>query len=111
MWEDRSTKTNYFKRILKIYEKILADEPKIIEAKYQEIQELYPQIKFSLGSENMIFQRPAQFQTAKKKHTGYLIYFHLYPVCYILHLWSELSPIKILFVFTIFCFQKLFYHR
>ena len=96
MWEDRSTKTNYFKRILKIYEKILADEPKIIEAKYQEIQELYPQMKFSLGSENMIFQRPAQFQTAKKKHTGYLIYFHLDPVCDILRDCEKKTVNKIL---------------
>ncbi|BEI59770.1 hypothetical protein Blut17040_07990 [Blautia luti] len=31
-------------RLLKIYEKIWADEPEMIEAKYQEIQELYPQV-------------------------------------------------------------------
>ena len=39
----------YFKRAFKIYEKIWADEPEMIEAKYQEIQELYPQIGFSIG--------------------------------------------------------------
>ena len=37
------------KRAFKIYEKIWADEPEMIEAKYQEIQELYPQIGFSIG--------------------------------------------------------------
>ena len=37
----------HFKRAFKIYEKIWADEPEMIEAKYQEIQELYPQIGFS----------------------------------------------------------------
>ena len=36
----------HFKRAFKIYEKIWADEPEMIEAKYQEIQELYPQIGF-----------------------------------------------------------------
>ena len=39
----------HFKRAFKIYEKIWADEPEMIEAKYQEIQELYPQIGFSIG--------------------------------------------------------------
>ena len=39
----------YFKRAFKIYEKIWADEPEMIEAKYQEIQELYPQIGFCIG--------------------------------------------------------------
>ena len=39
----------HFKRACKIYEKIWADEPEMIEAKYQEIQELYPQIGFSIG--------------------------------------------------------------
>ena len=32
----------HFKRAFKIYEKIWADDPEMIEAKYQEIQELYP---------------------------------------------------------------------
>ena len=32
----------HFKRACKIYEKIWADEPEMIKAKYQEIQELYP---------------------------------------------------------------------
>lgn len=39
----------HFKRAFKIYEKIWADEPEIIEAKYQEIQALYPQIGLSIG--------------------------------------------------------------
>ena len=39
----------HFKRAFKIYEKIWADEPEMIEAKYQKIQELYPQIGFSIG--------------------------------------------------------------
>ena len=39
----------HFKRAFKIYEKIWSDEPEMIEAKYQEIQELYPQIGFSIG--------------------------------------------------------------
>ena len=39
----------HFKRACKIYEKIWADEPEMIKAKYQEIQELYPQIGFSIG--------------------------------------------------------------
>lgn len=38
----------HFKRAFKIYEKIWADEPEMIEAKYQEIQELYPQIGFCI---------------------------------------------------------------
>lgn len=39
----------HFKKAFKIYEKIWADEPEMIEAKYQEIQELYPQIGFCIG--------------------------------------------------------------
>ena len=39
----------HFKRTFKIYEKIWADEPEMIEAKYQEIQELYPQIGLCIG--------------------------------------------------------------
>ena len=39
----------HFKRAFKIYEKIWADEPEMIKAKYQEIQELYPQIGFCIG--------------------------------------------------------------
>lgn len=34
----------HLKRSFKVYEKIWADEPEMIEAKYQEIQELYPQV-------------------------------------------------------------------
>ncbi|RHS79292.1 hypothetical protein DW952_03330 [Ruminococcus sp. AM44-9AT] len=39
----------HFKKAFKIYEKLWADEPEMIEAKYQEIQELYPQIGFCIG--------------------------------------------------------------
>ena len=41
----------HFKRACKIYEKIWADEPEMIKAKYQEIQELYPQVGFFLGQQ------------------------------------------------------------
>ena len=41
----------HFKRAFKIYEKIWTDEPEMIEAKYQEIQELYPQVGFFLGQQ------------------------------------------------------------
>ena len=43
----------HFKRAFKIYEKIWADEPEMIEAKYQEIQELYPQIGFCIGKKSI----------------------------------------------------------
>ena len=39
----------HFKKAFKIYEKIWTDEPEMIEAKYREIQELYPQIGFCIG--------------------------------------------------------------
>ena len=39
----------HFKKALKIYENIWSDEPELIEVKYQEIQELYPQVGFSIG--------------------------------------------------------------
>lgn len=45
----------HFKRAFKIYEKIWADEPEMIEAKYQEIQELYPQIGFCIGKIYPVF--------------------------------------------------------
>ena len=38
-----------FKKAFKIYEKIWADEPEMIEAKYREIQELDPHIGFTIG--------------------------------------------------------------
>ena len=41
----------YFKRVFKIYEKIWADEPEMIENKYLEIQGLYPQVGFFLGQQ------------------------------------------------------------
>ena len=41
----------HFKRAFKIYEKIWADEPEMIEAKYQKIQELYPQVGSFLGQQ------------------------------------------------------------
>lgn len=39
----------HFKKALKIYKNIWSDEPELIEAKYQEIQKLYPQVGFSIG--------------------------------------------------------------
>ena len=39
----------HLKRAFKVYEKIWADEPEMIEKKYQEIQVLYPQIGFCIG--------------------------------------------------------------
>ena len=41
----------HFKKAFKIYEKIWADEPEMIEAKYQKIQELYPQVGSFLGQQ------------------------------------------------------------
>ena len=41
----------HFKKAFKIYEKIWGDEPELIEAKYQEIQELFPQMGVSLAQE------------------------------------------------------------
>ena len=41
----------HFKRAFKIYEKSWADEPEMIEKKYQEIQELYPQVGLFLGQQ------------------------------------------------------------
>ena len=49
MTANLSQAKTHFKKAFKIYEKIWADEPELIEAKYQEIQELYPQIGFSIG--------------------------------------------------------------
>ena len=51
MTADLSQAKTHFKRTFKIYEKIWADEPQMIETKYQEIQELYPQIGFLLGQQ------------------------------------------------------------
>ena len=39
----------HFKKAMKIYEDVWADEPELIEEKYQEIQELYPQISIALA--------------------------------------------------------------
>ena len=41
----------HFKKAFKIYEKIWGDEPELIEAKYQEIQKLFPQMGVSLAQE------------------------------------------------------------
>ena len=51
MTANLSQAKTYFKRAFKIYEKTWADEPEMIEAKYQEIQELYPQVGFFLGQQ------------------------------------------------------------
>ena len=40
---------NHFKKAMKIYENVWADEPELIEEKYQEIQELYPQVGIALA--------------------------------------------------------------
>ena len=48
MTANLSQAKTHFKRAFKIYEKIWTDEPEMIEAKYQEIQELYPQIGFCI---------------------------------------------------------------
>ena len=39
----------HFKKAMKIYEDVWTDEPELIEAKYQEIQELYPQVGIALA--------------------------------------------------------------
>ena len=39
----------HFKKAMKIYEDVWADEPELIEEKYLEIQELYPQIGIALA--------------------------------------------------------------
>ena len=49
MTTNLSQAKTHLKKAFKIYEKIWADEPKMIETKYREIQELYPQIGFSIG--------------------------------------------------------------
>ena len=49
---DFSQAKTHFKRAFKVYEKIWADEPEMIEAKYQEIQELYLQFGFSIEKFN-----------------------------------------------------------
>ena len=48
MTANLSQAKTHFKRAFKIYEKIWTNEPEMIEAKYREIQELYPQIGFSI---------------------------------------------------------------
>lgn len=40
---------SHFKKAMKIYEDVWADEPDLIEEKYQEIQELYPQVGIALA--------------------------------------------------------------
>ena len=49
MTANLSQAKTHFKKAFKIYEKIWTDEPEMIEVKYREIQELYPQIGFSIG--------------------------------------------------------------
>ena len=49
MTANLSQAKTHLKKACKIYEKIWADEPEMNEAKYQEIQELYPQIGFCIG--------------------------------------------------------------
>ena len=47
----------HLKRACKIYEKIWADEPEMIEVKYQEIQELYPQAGIALAQNILIHHK------------------------------------------------------
>lgn len=51
MTADLSQAKTHFKRACKIYEKIWTDEPEMIEKKYREIQELYPQVGFFFGQQ------------------------------------------------------------
>lgn len=44
-----SQSKTHFKKAMKIYENVWADEPELIEEKYQEIQELYPQVGIALA--------------------------------------------------------------
>ena len=46
---DLSQAKTHFKRALKIYETVWSEEPELIERKYQEIQELYPQVGVALA--------------------------------------------------------------
>lgn len=46
---DVSRAKTHFKKAMKIYEDVWADEPELIEQKYKEIQELYPQIGIALA--------------------------------------------------------------
>ena len=51
MTANLSQAKTHFKKAVKIYEKIWADEPEMIKAKYREIQELYPQVGSFLGQQ------------------------------------------------------------
>ena len=51
MTANLSQAKTHFKKAFKIYEKIWADETEMIEAKYREIQELYPQVGSFLGQQ------------------------------------------------------------
>ena len=47
--QSSASQNTILKKAFKNIRKDLADEPEMIEAKYREIQELYPQIGFSIG--------------------------------------------------------------
>ena len=51
MTANHSKAKTHLKKAFKIDEKIWTDEPEMIEAKYQEIQELYPQVGSFLGQQ------------------------------------------------------------
>ena len=51
MTANHSKAKTHLKKAFKIYEKIWTDKPEMIEAKYQEIQELYPQVGSFLGQQ------------------------------------------------------------
>lgn len=46
----------HFKKAMKIYEDVLADEPDLIEEKYQEIRELCPQVGIALAKNILAFK-------------------------------------------------------
>ena len=51
-----SQSKTHFKKAMKIYENVWADEPELIEEKYQEIQELYPQVGIALARGILAFK-------------------------------------------------------
>ena len=67
----------HLKRAFKFYERIWADEPEMIEAKYQEIQALYPQIGFSIGKtlSGLLTRAIYGGQLARRKSLNYALIF------------------------------------
>ena len=44
-----SEATSHFKKVIQIYEVVWENEPELIETKYQEIQQLYPQVGIAMA--------------------------------------------------------------